>query len=91
MMDSYKCEICEDVKVESICDYQKFTNGDEFPICNECLEKMIENEEIIESDNVEYGFTKKGLEERLKKIEKELNDLMRYERRYIFEIEEYNK
>jgi hypothetical protein len=34
---------------------------------------------------------KKGLEERLKKIEKELNDLMRYERRYIFEIEEYNK
>jgi len=91
MMDSYKCEICKEVLVESICDYQKFTNDDEFPICNECFKEMIENEELIESDNGEYEFTKKGLNVRLKKIEKELDSLIRYERRYIKELEEYNK
>ena len=91
MMDFNQCEICKESLIDDICDYQKFTNGDEFPICNECLKKMIENEKIIEIDYAQYEFTKKGLEERLKKIEKELEDLIRYKKRYIFEIEEYNK
>jgi predicted transcriptional regulator len=73
-MDSYKCEICREILVESTCSYQKFTNGDKFPICNWCIEQMIKNGELIEYNNKfyqgEYEFTKKGLEERLKKSKK---------------------
>jgi len=86
MIDFNQCEICKEIKIDDICDYQEFTNGDELPICNDCIKEMIENEEIFECDNVLYEFTKKGLEERLKQIKKELDALERYERRYLLEL-----
>lgn len=86
MIDFNQCEICKEIKIDDICDYHQFTNEDEFPVCEDCIEKMIENEEIFECDNVLYEFTKKGILARLKQIKKELDVLERYERRYLLEL-----
>jgi hypothetical protein len=80
MLDYNKCEKCGEIKIDDICDCQEFTNDDEVVLCNECIENMINDNEIIRKDDL-LEYTKKGIEIRIKETEDEINTYSRYVRR----------
>ena len=90
MQDYNQCDKCKEIKIEDLCDFQVFSNEDELPLCNECIQEMIENKEIIENNGV-FEFTKKGIEIRIKETEKEIETLINYKNRYIKELKEINE
>ena len=90
MSDYNKCQKCDEIKPDRLCDFLLFVNGDELPICNDCIENMIENKEIIVDDG-KYSFTKKGIEIKIKETEKEIKILEKYQLRYLNDIALLNK
>ena len=87
MLDYNFCDKCKEIKIDDVCDIREFANDDEIYICNECIKKMIENKEIIVNNEL-FSFTKKGIEIKIKEIQKELKILINYENRYLRELRE---
>ena len=90
MLNYNKCDKCDEIKIDDLCDFIEFINGDELPICNYCILNMIENKEIIVDDG-KYSFTKKGMEIIIGETEKKIEMLETYKLRYLNEIKELNK
>lgn len=90
MLNYNKCNKCDEIKIDDLCDFLLFVNGDELPICSDCIENMIENKEIIVDDG-KYSFTKKGMEIIIKETEKEIKILEKYKLRYLNDIALLNK
>ena len=90
MLNYNKCDKCKEIKPDGLCDFIEFINGDELPICDDCISNMIENKEIIVDDE-KYSFTKKGMEIIIKETEKEIKILEKYRLRYLNEIALLNK
>ncbi|MGD8779061.1 MAG: hypothetical protein PVH88_08905 [Ignavibacteria bacterium] len=95
MLDYNFCDKCKESKIDDVCDIREFANDDEIYICNECIKKMIENKEIIVNNDILnnelFSFTKKGIEIKIKEIQKELEILINYENRYLRELKEMEK
>jgi len=74
MSDYNVCYKCYEVKIDDLCHERDF-ELEQFDICDDCLNSMIDNGEIDSLGDGIYHYTRKGISIRIEEIEDNINEL----------------